>query len=194
MNILKFAATVFAFTVSANVAQAASFTFSGDISTHKDVIYVPFTLDEDAINVKVWTDSYLSGVNFDPITAVWMNGSLIGQNDDNSGIAPGQTIYDSGLTFASLAAGDYLFTIATYNNFANGSQLSEGFRFDGQAPIALADWCQPFSHCAMGSHWVVHLDGVSSATPPIPEPETYAMLLAGMGLIGLVARRRKNKA
>jgi hypothetical protein len=29
-------------------------------------------------------------------------------------------------------------------------------------------------------------------TSPIPEPETYAMLLAGLGLMGFVARRRKN--
>jgi hypothetical protein len=28
---------------------------------------------------------------------------------------------------------------------------------------------------------------------PIPEPETYAMLLAGLGLIGIVARRRKSQ-
>jgi len=30
-------------------------------------------------------------------------------------------------------------------------------------------------------------------TPAIPEPETYAMMLAGLGLIGVVARRRKNR-
>lgn len=29
--------------------------------------------------------------------------------------------------------------------------------------------------------------------PPIPEPETYAMLLAGLGVIGFAARRRKRK-
>lgn len=28
---------------------------------------------------------------------------------------------------------------------------------------------------------------------PIPEPETYAMMLAGLGLIGAIARRRKQK-
>jgi hypothetical protein len=28
----------------------------------------------------------------------------------------------------------------------------------------------------------------------IPEPETYAMLLAGLGLLGFAARRRKQKA
>ncbi|MEQ1600479.1 MAG: PEP-CTERM sorting domain-containing protein [Methylophilaceae bacterium] len=31
----------------------------------------------------------------------------------------------------------------------------------------------------------------SVATLPVPEPETYAMLLAGLGLLGAVARRRK---
>jgi hypothetical protein len=32
------------------------------------------------------------------------------------------------------------------------------------------------------------------AAPPVPEPETYAMLLGGLGLIGFVARRRKLRA
>ncbi|NBW50906.1 MAG: PEP-CTERM sorting domain-containing protein [Betaproteobacteria bacterium] len=27
----------------------------------------------------------------------------------------------------------------------------------------------------------------------VPEPETYAMLLAGLGVMGMIARRRKNK-
>ena len=29
---------------------------------------------------------------------------------------------------------------------------------------------------------------------PVPEPETYAMMLAGLGLLGVVARRRKQKS
>jgi hypothetical protein len=32
------------------------------------------------------------------------------------------------------------------------------------------------------------------AAPAVPEPETYAMLLAGLGLMGFVARRRKQHA
>lgn len=31
------------------------------------------------------------------------------------------------------------------------------------------------------------------AVSPIPEPETYAMLLAGLGVMGALARRRQNK-
>jgi hypothetical protein len=34
----------------------------------------------------------------------------------------------------------------------------------------------------------------TGATAPVPEPETYAMMLAGLGLLGFVARRRKQKA
>lgn len=34
------------------------------------------------------------------------------------------------------------------------------------------------------------LDNVS-VTTPVPEPETYAMILAGLGIIGLMARRRR---
>lgn len=32
-----------------------------------------------------------------------------------------------------------------------------------------------------------------AAASPVPEPETYAMLLAGLGAVGFMARRRKNR-
>lgn len=35
---------------------------------------------------------------------------------------------------------------------------------------------------------------VEQIAAPVPEPETYAMLLAGLGLIGAAARRRKARA
>ncbi len=179
-------------------AQAAQFDFQGDIATHKDVIKINFSLLANATNVKVWTDSFLGGVNFDPITAVWSQTNTgwtrIGQNDDNPNIAPGQTRFDSGLTFATLASGNYLFTIATYNNFANGTTLAQGFKFDNQAPIPLAQWNQPANGFNKGTHYSVHLSGVDGAVSAVPEPESFAMLLAGLGIVGALARRKNRKS
>ena len=31
-----------------------------------------------------------------------------------------------------------------------------------------------------------------SAVTPVPEPESYAMFMAGLGVMGFIARRRKN--
>jgi len=34
--------------------------------------------------------------------------------------------------------------------------------------------------------------GVGNSVPAVPEPETYAMMLAGLGLLGMMARRRRQ--
>lgn len=36
--------------------------------------------------------------------------------------------------------------------------------------------------------------GADGSIPPIPEAETYAMMLAGLGLVGLMAHRRRRQA
>jgi len=34
--------------------------------------------------------------------------------------------------------------------------------------------------------------GTASTVTPVPEPETYALMLAGLGIVGAIARRRRN--
>lgn len=194
MKHLRLVIAACTFLCAAN-ANAALFNFTGEIQYHNDVIYTYFTLNEDATNVRVWTDSFQERTNFDPITALWNadTGALLAENDDNPNVNPStQTFYDSGFTIASLAAGEYLFTVATYANFANGSNLSDGFAYDGQTPIAMADWCQPANYCDMGTSWSVWADGVDDASnPDIPEPATIAML--GLGLIAFGVSKRRSK-
>jgi hypothetical protein len=45
----------------------------------------------------------------------------------------------------------------------------------------------PYLHFAI-------VDGVSAVAAPVPEPETYALMLAGLGLVGFAARRRSIPA
>lgn len=115
---------------------------------------------------------------------------MISENDDNEDIAPGQTDFDSGFSLSTLGAGEYLLTVATYDNFAQGELLSSGFLYDNQPPVLLADWDQPANNTGMGSYYRVHLDGVDSATNPVPVPGT--MTLFGIGILGLAACRRRE--
>jgi hypothetical protein len=70
---------------------------------------------------------------------------------------------------------------------------------DGEAGFSVASLASGYYHLnvfgkAKGTGGGLYNGVLSiSATTPIPEPESYAMLLAGLGLMGGIARRRANK-
>lgn len=190
-----------------SIASASTFTFSGNFVNQTDVARIDFSIASNTTNVRVWTDSFManatnpSGTNFDPITALWntSTGALISQNDDNSAINPAtQTFFDSGFSLATLAAGDYFFTVAAFNNFAAGSNISNGFSFDGQTPIAIGLFNQPSNaNNARGSFWRVNLDGVDTATGPVdPNPSAVpvpgAVWLFGTAIAGFAGFGRRK--
>ncbi len=81
---------------------------------------------------------------------------------------------------------------------ANSSLISSGSTGGSTSYLS-------FSGGAVPGAYELRVDGSSSSSgpnayagsvviSPVPEPETYAMLLAGLGLIGFTARRRKQNA
>lgn len=87
-----------------------------------------------------------------------------------------------------------------------------GFAFSNTnasaASSQFADGGSSWPHYTFGANeqgWVVQNSGIASSanvyvisfdtpTAPVPEPETYGMMMAGLGLIGFIARRRKLNA
>jgi hypothetical protein len=88
----------------------------------------------------------------------------------------------------------------TYSNYS--SQDWVGGMVSITAPLALSNgtntltfkYTTPTPEGVGNEAWNVANVKISAAVAPVPEPETYALLLAGLGLIGAVKRRKAKRA
>ena len=71
------------------------------------------------------------------------------------------------------------------------SSPDTGFTFSGLASGIYALNVLGFANGSSGGFYA---GGFIAQTAPVPEPETYALLLAGLGVVGFMASRRKPKA
>jgi hypothetical protein len=198
-------------------SHASDFDFSGTFTHDNDISLLGFTLDLDS-NITIFssswgddnaaTDGYVAGGGFDPILAIWdSSGNLVAEQDD--GLNVGSTL-SNGVSYShgwwdsyfnvNLVSGDYTASIAQFDNFAAGSNLSDGFVHDGEPNFTTAFGSQPLfnGYWNLGDDprtgdWEFHILNVQSASGPgslVPEPST--MLLLGTGLVGLAGIFRKK--
>lgn len=176
-------------------SRADDFTVSGQISFHNDVVQVDFTVAAPG-PVKIWTDSWQSGLNFDPTAALWVASgtdfALLAVVDDDDTVASGQGFYDAGFSLPALAAGSYRVTVAAAFNAPLGTLLSQGFEYGTQTPILLSEWNQPSydpnANDQKGSFWRVNLANVDAAAA-VPEPGQWLLLGLGLAMIGWRSNR-----
>lgn len=92
----------------------------------------------------------------------------------------------------TLSLDQVTFTSGTVGALVGDSDATAaGFHFSNVAPgnyIVKASGTLD----GLGQYKGVALIGANYTVTPVPEPETYAMMLAGLGAIGFVALRRKS--
>jgi hypothetical protein len=185
--------------LGASLHAAADYSFSGHLEFNTDIVKIGFALTGGAATVRMWTDSFDGGTNFDPTLTLWQRSgpgyAWLAEVDDDSTLAAGQTDFDAGLEIQGLGTGHYLVTLGASPNFARGPLLSDGFAFDGETPVPIASWNQPGydinADDQKGGFWRLNLSNVDSAAP-VPESGTYMLLAFGLVALWLARRSRSR--
>lgn len=126
--------------------------------------------------------------------AVYDFGSLLTASEGYAAPNSFQSAPFARLATTDSGGGVWNFMLSIKNNFFSS--------FGDNASIGAINFAPGSEESAGDSFTVVSItvdgiDGGHSATyapntSPVPEPETYAMILAGLGLIAFTARRRKE--
>lgn len=89
--------------------------------------------------------------------------------------------------------GDLGLAYTAYADFVPTVNPKGSYDFGGgmMGAVGMTAWSK-YAYGEVGTMGGVPLSQVITLAAPVPEPETYAMFLVGLGLIGSIARRRKT--
>jgi hypothetical protein len=166
--------------------------------------YVFFTHSGGALTIDVRAESWTGGPTGsgarDPVIVLFkdnsspiggLTGAFVGIYDDigfflgagsasGGGFADGSvSSNDSFAKFVSLSAGPYVLGVGRAAGFIESNELRA--RVNSATGLT-------------GDYQLTFSPSVTFGATPVPEPETYAMLLAGLGLLGFSTRRRNQKS
>lgn len=143
-----------------------------------------------------------------PTMSAWDGSALAGYNATigNSGVtSPFTDVYTFSIPLGvpgngaanaiKLTAANVVFTAFTLAEASFGTVV--GIISGNQANLTFAGGATPGAYTLTVAGYKVYPGQSGSyagnvSVNAVPEPETYAMLLAGLGLVGFTARRRKN--
>jgi len=171
--------------VAATAPAAANIVVVNDTVEAHAVDYIAFNYTGGAISLFTIGDWFGPSLPLlDPMIRLFaddgspfgaLTGALLGTADDDIGLNPV-------LNFGSLAAGDYILAVGSFN-------LTEAEARSGGAdrPFIDADYIATLSG---SGHITLNAGPVS---PAVPEPATWAMLVGGFALAGLAMRRSATR-
>lgn len=218
MKLRKIAASVAALALGTVSAIASASTFVDTVnntSQESSVVNVDFgttTAGSAALGDVVFSDGFATFT--DGALYISNSGSVTESPDGGTGsfwsvgtspaaqTGPGTLTFASGVAYVGFLWGSPdLYNTVTF--WSNGTQLAS---FTGASSGTTAygqDVSTYFNFYADGSDLVTSVTFASSnnafetdnfayTVTAVPEPESYAMMLAGLGLMGFIARRRKK--
>jgi hypothetical protein len=183
-------------------ASAANFSFIGNLNQDDSVQEFNFEVEGVAREVTLRTWSFAGGTNaegqviknggFDPVVSLFNSstGARVSFNDDSGLVIDplAGAAWDSFLA-TNLSAGNYTATVTQFQSFPAGSSLADGFTGSaaGNFNSRTSQWALDVSNVENATVGATYI----SEVPPIPEPDSFAMLLAGLGLLGFMAKRKR---
>ncbi|MBI5891726.1 MAG: PEP-CTERM sorting domain-containing protein [Nitrosomonadales bacterium] len=150
-----------------------------------------------ALAIGPWNESGFG--EFDAIGMTWISGSEFSATalTLNSGATGWSETSNAQYAFASFDSTSSLYFTTDFQAMP-GSFALYAWRGDTLVDSALVNFPQISSPWSSGAptriEQFVNAGGQVPILAPVPEPETYAMMLVGLGLLGFTARRQRAQS